>query len=104
MCISHELLEQVKSPLLGLVYWTIFLRPGPPFRLSALRVPPSRSTFYCGSVWARRALNSQKRRFPARAVVASYVGYYSMYAAHGYQASTPVRGSVSMKVCAGVCF
>jgi hypothetical protein len=39
-------------------------RPGPS---SALSVSPSESVFYGASVWARRALDSQKRRFPARA-------------------------------------
>jgi hypothetical protein len=37
-------------------------------RLSALRVFLSKSILYGAFVWARRALNSQKRRFPARAV------------------------------------
>jgi hypothetical protein len=37
-------------------------------RLSALSVFLCRSVFYGAFVWARRALNSQKRRFPARAV------------------------------------
>ena len=37
-------------------------------RLSALRVFLCKSVFYGAFVWARRALNSQKRRFPARAV------------------------------------
>ena len=40
-------------------------RPG---RLSAFRVSPSRSILYGAFVWARRALNGQKRRFPARSV------------------------------------
>jgi hypothetical protein len=43
-------------------------RPGPPGRLSALSVFLFNSIFYGAFVWARRALNSQKRRFPARAV------------------------------------
>jgi hypothetical protein len=42
-------------------------RPG---RLSALRVFHSKSGLYGAFVKVRRALNSQKRRFPARAVVA----------------------------------
>ena len=42
-------------------------RPG---RLSALRVFHNKSGLYGAFVKARRALNSQKRRFPARAVVA----------------------------------
>jgi hypothetical protein len=37
-------------------------------RLSALSVLLFKSVFYGAFVWARRALNSQKRRFPARAV------------------------------------
>ena len=40
-------------------------RPG---RLSALSVSHSESGLYGAFVWARRALNGQKRRFPARAV------------------------------------
>ena len=43
--------------------------PGPPERLSALSVFLFKSFFYGAFVWARRALSSQKRRFPARAVV-----------------------------------
>ena len=41
--------------------------PGPPGRLSALCVFLCKSVFYGVFVWARRALNSQKWRFPARA-------------------------------------
>jgi hypothetical protein len=41
--------------------------PGPPGRLSALSVFHSKSCLYGAFVWARRALNSQKRRFSARA-------------------------------------
>jgi ankyrin repeat protein len=36
-------------------------------RLSALGVFLCKSVFYGAFVWARRALNSQERRFPARA-------------------------------------
>jgi hypothetical protein len=43
---------------------TVRARPG---RLSALRVFHIKSTLYGAFVWARRALNSPKRRFPARA-------------------------------------
>jgi class 3 adenylate cyclase len=42
--------------------------PGPPGRLSALSVSLCKSVFYGAFVWARRALKSQKWRFPARAV------------------------------------
>jgi hypothetical protein len=42
--------------------------PGPPGRLSALSVFLCKSVFYGAFVWARRALNSQKRWFSARAV------------------------------------
>jgi hypothetical protein len=43
--------------------------PGRPGRaLSALSVFLCKSVFYGAFVWARRALNSEKRRFPARAV------------------------------------
>jgi hypothetical protein len=38
-----------------------------PGRSSALRVLHSTSGLYCAFVWARRALTSPKRRFPARA-------------------------------------
>jgi carboxypeptidase Taq len=41
---------------------------GPPEGLSALNVFLCKSIFYGAFVWARRALNIQKRRFPARAV------------------------------------
>jgi hypothetical protein len=41
--------------------------PGPPGRLSALSVLYSKSVLCGAFVWARRVLNSQKRRFPARA-------------------------------------
>jgi hypothetical protein len=40
-------------------------------RPSALRVFRRKSVFYGAFVWARRALNMQKRRFSARAVVAA---------------------------------
>jgi hypothetical protein len=43
-------------------------RPGRPGRLSALSVFHSKSVLYGAFVWARRALNNPKRRFPARAV------------------------------------
>ena len=41
---------------------------GPRGRLSDLSVSLSKSILYRGFVWVHRALNSQKRRFPARAV------------------------------------
>ena len=40
---------------------------GPPGRLSAISVFLCKSILYGAFVWARRALNSRKRRFPARA-------------------------------------
>ena len=46
--------------------------PGPPGRLSALSVFLCKSVSYGVFVWARRALNSQKRRSPARADGALY--------------------------------
>ena len=49
--------------------WNSTCCPGPPGRLSAISVFLSKSVFYGVFVWARRALNSQRRRFPARAVV-----------------------------------
>ena len=42
--------------------------PGRPGRLSALSVFHSKSVLYGVFVWARRVLNRQKWRFPARAV------------------------------------
>ena len=44
------------------------LRPGRRGRLSALSVFLCKSGFYDAFVWARRALNGLKRRFPVRAV------------------------------------
>ena len=44
---------------------TVRARPG---RLSALGLLHSKSVLYSTLVWARRVLNSPKRRFPARAV------------------------------------
>jgi hypothetical protein len=41
--------------------------PGHPGRLKALSVFLCKSGLYGAFVWARKALNSQKRRFPARA-------------------------------------
>jgi hypothetical protein len=58
---ANELTPEAEQPL----------RPGPPGRLSALSVSLCKSVFYGAFVWARRALNSQKRRFPARAVEAA---------------------------------
>ena len=46
---------------------------GPRKRLSALSVFHSKSILYGVFVWARRALNSQKWRFPARAVARAAV-------------------------------
>ena len=48
--------------------------PGPPGRLNILRVSPSKSVFDGAFVSARRALNSQKRRFLARAGDARHGG------------------------------
>ena len=47
--------------------------PGRRGRLSALSVFVCKSVFYGVFVWARRALNSQKWRFPARAVTADSI-------------------------------
>jgi hypothetical protein len=44
------------------------LGPGRPGRLSAISFFLCKSGLYGAFVWARRALNSRKRRFPARAV------------------------------------
>jgi hypothetical protein len=52
--------------------------PGRPGRLSALSVFLCKSVFYGVFVWARRALNIQKLRFPARAVATpARVGFVS---------------------------
>jgi hypothetical protein len=56
----------------GICSWNPFRGkycPGPPGRLSALSVFLCKSIFCGGFVWAHRALNRQKRRFPARAGV-----------------------------------
>jgi hypothetical protein len=42
--------------------------PGPPGRLSALSIFLCKPIFYGAFVWARRALNGLKWRFPAQAV------------------------------------
>ena len=51
----------------------IIVCPGRRGRLSALSVFLCKSVFYGVFVWARRALNSQKWRFPARAVTADSI-------------------------------
>jgi hypothetical protein len=62
--------------------------PGPPARLRALSMFLCKSGFYGAFVWACRALNSQKRRFPARAdpelprIFASAAGYSGCEPAH----------------------
>ena len=53
-----KLLEKMGRPA------TVRARPG---RLSTIGVPHSKSILYGVFVWARRALNSPKRRFSARA-------------------------------------
>jgi hypothetical protein len=52
-------------PLIGSVIDAVRARPG---RLSTHSVSHSKSSLYGEFVWARRVLNSQKRRFSARAV------------------------------------
>jgi hypothetical protein len=47
-------------------------------RLSALSVFLFKSVLYGAFVWARRALNRQKRRFPARAVPREFHGAVSI--------------------------
>ena len=47
--------------------------PGCPGHLSGLSVSHSKSVLYGTFVWARRVLNNQKRRFPARAVASDGV-------------------------------
>jgi hypothetical protein len=56
-------------------------RPRRRGRLSALSVFLSKSVFYGAFVWARRALNRRKRRFPARAVHKYLAGQRHMFAA-----------------------
>ena len=53
-----------KNNVLADLLETVRARPG---RLSALSVFHSKSILYGACVWERRALNSPKRRFPARA-------------------------------------
>jgi uncharacterized protein YbjT (DUF2867 family) len=53
--------DDLSAPLVGV---TVRDLPG---RLHALRVSHSKSVSYGAFVWARRAINSQKRRFWARA-------------------------------------
>jgi hypothetical protein len=64
---ERDLLLEVAGPLpAGLGYrLTVRARPG---RLSGLSVFHIKSVLYDAFVWARTALNIQKRRFPARAV------------------------------------
>jgi hypothetical protein len=57
--VTVEAVDGGASPRIG---------PGPPSLLSVLSVFLWKSVLYGASVWARRALNSQKRWFPARAV------------------------------------
>jgi hypothetical protein len=53
-----------------------------PGRLSALSVFLCKSVLYGAFVWARRALNSRKRRFPARAVAAGPIPGGGLPGAH----------------------
>jgi hypothetical protein len=52
----------------------VFHCRGPSGRLSAISVFLCKSVFYGAFVWARRALNGPKRRFPARAVAEQLSG------------------------------
>ena len=63
--------------------------PGPTRRLSALSVYLCKSDFYGAFVWARRALNSQKRWFPARAVFSDDVVTRFILALKGGQGQVP---------------
>jgi hypothetical protein len=60
------------------LYRTLYVCPGCRGRLSALSIFLCESVFYGTFVWARRALNSPKRRFLARAVT---VGFHENVAA-----------------------
>ena len=53
--------------------------PGPPGRLSAISVFLCKSVFYGVFVWARRALNIEKWRFPARAVAVNSTPFGGNY-------------------------
>ena len=72
-----------------------FHGPGPSGRLSALLVFLCRSGFYGAFVWARRALNRQKRRFPARAGSARCLGPPTRHR------GCPWRSSPSIRRCTG---
>jgi hypothetical protein len=61
---SRAALMKQQAEALAAKKQTVRAHPG---RLSALRVSHSKSVLYGVFVWARRALTSQKRRFPARA-------------------------------------
>jgi hypothetical protein len=52
--------------------------PGPPGRLSDLSISHRGSALYGALVRARRALDSPKLRFPARAVVCMCIVIYAM--------------------------
>jgi hypothetical protein len=52
------------DPVAGTIALTVRAHPG---RLNGFGVLRSKSVLYGAFVWARRALNHQKRRFPARA-------------------------------------
>ena len=66
--------------------------PGRRGQLSALSVFLCKSVFYGVFVWARRALNSQKWRFPARAV-AGVAARLRLPDPHGLRAGSPLPRS-----------
>ena len=69
-------------------------------RLSALSVFLCKSVLYGAIVWARRALNSQKRRFPARAVVDD-AALAALDELEGVAAGRYTRRSVPVELLAG---
>ena len=71
----HETFCGLPDITLRIGYDHVINCPGPPGRLSALSVFYSKSVLCGAFVWARRALNSQKRGFSARAVGGSVVQY-----------------------------
>jgi hypothetical protein len=73
--------------------------PGRPGRLSALSVSHGKSVLNGVFVWAREVLNSQKRRFPARAVAECIAFLDSSQNGDGIQAPAPAPTPVDDGSC-----
>ena len=65
---EHQFVHWAETQGYALEYAANLDRPGRSGRLRAISVFLRKSGFYGAFVWAPRALNNQKRRFPARAV------------------------------------